>query len=475
MKYYITTAIDYINGKPHIGHSYEKIAADVLARFHRVAGHDVFFLTGSDEHGAKIAEYAAKAGKPEQDYADEMSVGFKNAWDALGISYDRFIRTTDEDHVAAVGELLNTIKANGYLYEGEYSGYYCIGHEAFLTERELVNGKCPEHNTVPELITEKNWFLKVSAFTKTIQEKIESAELGIFPEHIKNEILSQLKEGFRDIAISRPNVKWGIPLPWDAGQTVYVWVDALTNYISGIGYPKDNEQFNRYWPADAHIIGRDISKFHCIIWPAMLLAADLPLPKDISVHGYLTIDNQKISKSLGNVIDPGDWVKKYGSDAVRYFLMREFPFGEDGDVSEAKLAARYTGELANGLGNLASRVSNMVEIYCQGVVPETLQPENMLLDADILLQKYKFNDSLALIWESIAWCNKLIDDSKPWELVKTDPEQVKQLLSRLSAQLLHIAYRLAPYMPDTAEKIRKGFEIGESIVKMEPLFPRIEK
>lgn len=473
MKYYVTTAIDYINGKPHVGHSYEKIAADVLARFYRAGGADTFFLTGTDEHGAKIAQYAEQAGKGQQEYADEMSKGFSSAWDGLDISYDRFIRTTDADHLKAVGELLSTIKANGYLYEGEYTGYYCIGHEAFLNERDLVDGKCPDHNTVPELITEKNWFLKISAFTDAIRERIGSGEFEIWPAHTKNEILSLLKEGFHDIAISRPNVKWGIPLPWDESQTVYVWVDALTNYVTGVGYPDDTSMFKKYWPADAHVIGRDISKFHTIIWPAMLLAAGLPLPKAVAVHGYLTIDGKKVSKSLGNVIDPAEWSAKYGSDAVRYFLMREFPFGEDGDVSEAKLAARYSGELANGLGNLASRVTNMIEKYADGMVPETLQPEHDLAKVDELLRGYRFNEALAAIWESVAWCNKLIDDTKPWELAKTDIEGAKALLSRLSAQLLRIGHKLAPFMPEAAEKIRVAFESGDDIGKMEPMFPRI--
>ncbi len=475
MKYSITTAIDYINGKPHIGHSYEKIAADVLARHYRYGEGEVFFLTGTDEHGAKIAQYAEKAGMGEQAYADEMCEGFRKAWKALDISYDRFIRTTDTDHIAAVESVLNKIKENGFLYEGEYSGLYCIGHEAFINERDLVDGKCPEHNTVPEMVSEKNWFLKVSAFTATIKEKIESGEFVIWPEVRKHEVLSLLAQDFTDIAVSRPNVKWGIPLPWDKEQTVYVWVDALINYITGMGYGTDKALFAKFWPADLHIIGKDIIKFHCIIWPAMLLAADIPLPKAVAAHGYLTVENRKISKSLGNVIDPIEWTTKYGSDAVRYFLMREFPFGEDGDVSETKLAARYEGELANGLGNLASRVSNMIEKYADGNIPEVLQPEQLLVSADELLRGYRFNESLAAIWESVAWCNKLIDDEKPWVTAKTDLPAVHKLLSRLSAQLLQISLRLAPYMPDTAEKIRKTFEAVDGIVKMEPLFPRIEK
>lgn len=474
MKYYITTAIDYINGKPHIGHSYEKIAADVLARFHRHENFEVFFLTGTDEHGAKIAQYAEKAGKSEQDYADEMSKGFQEAWDKLDLSYNRFIRTTDADHIKTVNDLLNKIKSNGYLYEGEYTGYYCIGHESFISERDLVDGKCPEHQTIPEKVTEKNWFLKVSAFTAQIKEEIEKGDFIIWPEHRKNEILSLLNEGFNDIAVSRPNVKWGIPLPWDAKQTVYVWVDALINYVSGAGYAEDDKLFAKFWPANLHVIGKDISKFHCIIWPALLLAAGLPLPEAVVVHGYLTIDNQKISKSLGNIIDPTEWSDKYGSDAVRYFLMREFPFGEDGDVSETKLKARYEGELANGFGNLASRLTNMIEKYSDGKISEITHPENSLAVVDELIQTYNFAEALTAIWESVAWCNKLIDESKPWELYKTDPDGVKKILAKLSAQLLQINSKLISFMPQTAEKVRRAFENENGIVKMEPLFPKVE-
>jgi len=474
MKYYITTAIDYINGKPHIGHAYEKVASDVLARFYRIAGADVFFLTGTDEHGAKIAGYADKAKMSEQAYADEMSKGFQKTWDNLDVSYDRFIRTTDEDHIKAVHDILKTIKENGYLYEGEYSGYYCIGHESFLNERDLVDGKCPEHQTVPEFITEKNWFLKVSAFTQIIQEKIEGGDFQVWPEQRRNEVLGLLKSGFNDIAISRPNVKWGIPLPWDSEQTVYVWVDALINYLTGVGFISDQEQFEKFWPADCHVIGKGIIKFHSIVWPALLLAAGFQLPKTLIVHGYLTIDNQKIGKSLGNVIDPNDWVEKYGSDAVRYFFMREFPFSEDGDVSDAKIAGRYEGDLANGLGNLVSRLTNMIEKFADGRVPEVLHAENELKVVDEHLKNYHFNEALAAIWESVAWCNKLIDDGKPWEMFKSDPEGVHQLLSRLSAQLLQINHKIAPFMPQTAEKIRKAFEIGEDITKIEPLFPRVQ-
>ena len=472
MKFYITTAIDYINGKPHIGHSYEKVAADILARLHRLQADDVFFLTGTDEHGAKIAQYAAKAEMGEREYADEMSQGFSKAWDALDISYDRFIRTTDADHEEAVRAMMQKMKLNGAIYEGEYSGLYCVGHEAFLTEKDLVDGLCPEHKTKPELIKEKNWFLKISEFAPQIKKAIESGSFKIWPEQTRHEILNLLQQGYHDVAISRPNVKWGIEVPWDKDQTVYVWVDALINYISGIGFGSDEEQFKKYWPANYHIVGRDISKFHCIIWPAILLAAGLLLPEAVLVHGYLTVENQKISKSLGNVIDPVEWAQKYGSDALRYFLMREFPFGEDGDVSEEKLKARYDGDLANGLGNLISRLTNMIEKYCEGEIPEIMTAENKLEDIDRLILEFKFNEALAKIWQHIAEANKYIDDTKPWKIFESDPKAVEEIISKLAAQVRVIALKLAPFMPNAAEAIRKAFE-AEHIKKIEPIFPRI--
>ncbi len=474
MKYYITTAIDYINGKPHIGHSYEKVASDVLARLHRLNGEQVFFLTGTDEHGAKVAEYAKAQGLPEQEFADKTALLFEKAWKNLNVSYDRFIRTSDTDHIKAVEEILQKIKDAGYLYEDEYTGLYCLGHEAFITEKELVGGKCPEHQTVPEKITEKNWFFKISAFTEKLKEKIEGGDFKIWPAERKHEVLSLLQQGFNDIAISRPNVKWGVALPWDKEQTVYVWIDALINYVSGVGFPEDKDLFKKFWPADWHVIGKDIIKFHCIIWPAVLMAAGLEIPKGVCAHGYLTVGNQKISKSIGNVIDPNDWVAKYGADAVRYFLMREVSFGQDGDVSEEKLRARYDGDLANGLGNLVSRLTNMLEKYTHSEVPEHLPAELPLEEVYVLTDNFKFHEALALIWQAIAWANEYIDQTKPWQMAKEEKQaELEKVLSKLAAQVYVIGQKLAPFMPETADKIRVAFE-GDEIKKIEPLFPRIE-
>ena len=473
-KFYITTAIDYINGKPHIGHSYEKVASDVLARFYaeKIGRDKVFLLTGTDEHGAKNEEYAKSSGLSEQEYANQTAALFSFAWDSLQVNYDRFIRTTDADHVKTVEQLITKIKANGFLYEDDYEGLYCVGHEAFITEKDLVNGLCPEHQTKPEVVKEKNWFFKISEFTDKIRKNIESDEFKILPDERKNEVLGLLKSGFHDVAISRPNVKWGIPLPWDKQQTVYVWIDALINYISGIGFLANQEQFQKFWPADWHVIGKDIIKFHCIIWPALLLAADLPMPKGVFAHGYLTVNEQKISKSLGNVIDPNDWVAKYGSDAVRYFLLREVPFGQDGDVSEEKLKARYESDLANGLGNLVSRVTRLIVMYAdEKIVAKTVNFD--FNQVDKLIEDFKFHEALAKLWEAVSWANKIVDENKLWELGKNDKEKFKNISSELVYIIDQIGIKLKPFMPETALKIPKMLDV-DHIDRIEHLFPRID-
>jgi methionyl-tRNA synthetase len=472
-KFYITTPIYYVNDKPHIGHAYTTIAADVLARLHRQLGEEVFFLTGTDEHGAKIEAAAEKLGKTPQEFVDEISAKYSLTWDQLGVAPDKFIRTTDPEHIEAVKVFLEKLKASGKIYEGEYEGLYCVGHEAFIKESELVNGLCPEHKTKPQKIKEKNWFFKLSDYQTILAEKIEHDDISVRPYSRKNEVLSFLKQGLEDIAISRPNVKWGIPIPWDTAQTTYVWVDALFNYCSAIGYVSDPENFKKYWPADLHMVGKEIIKFHCIIWPALLLAIGEDLPKAIFANGFFTVDGEKISKTVGNIIDPNDWVAKYGSDAVRYFVLREVPYGQDGDVSEEKLKARYNGDLANGLGNLFSRTTNMIEKYLDGDIPEFVESPKDITEAWDAFNSLNFSEGLVTIWEAIAWANKLIDNAKPWELVKTQPDKVRELLLNLAALLYDISRKLAPVLPDTAEKIRKVLESGD-IKKPEPLFAKIE-
>ena len=361
------------------------------------------------------------------------------------------------------------------MYEADYQGLYCVGHEAFITEKDLVDGLCPDHQKPPELITETNWFFKVSAFTEEIIEKIKTNEFQIWPAASRQEVLSMLEAGFTDIAVTRPNVKWGIPVPWDEEQTIYVWVDALINYVTGAGYINNPDNYQKYWPADWHVIGRDITKFHCIIWPALLLAAGLPIPKGVMVHGYLTLDNKKISKSLGNIVDPNDWVAKYGSDAVRYFLMREVPWGSDGDVSETKLRLRYESDLANSLGNLLSRITTLIEKYSDGVVPKNFPSE---LDgyeqriAEAMMQ-FRFHESLALIWELLAWGNKTVDEYKLWELGKSDPKRFNQLAGSIIAVLEKVGDYLRCFMPGTSLKISAALNSAK-LTKSEPLFPKVE-
>ena len=471
-KFYVTTPIYYANDKPHIGSAYTTVAADVLARFYRNAGVSTFFLTGTDEHGSKIEQAARAAGQAPEDFTREMAAKFSFAWDQLGIAPDDFIRTTEERHTKAVVKFLETLKDSGKLYEGAYEGLYCIGHEAFINESDLdSHGFCPDHGTKPEKLREKNWFFKLSEFGELLSERIDSGELGILPESRKHEVLSFIKGGLEDVAISRPNVKWGIRLPWDETQTVYVWVEALFNYISALGFPS-GENYKKFWPADLHVMGKDIIRFHCVIWPALLQAAGLAWPKKIFAHGFFTIDGKKISKSLGNAIDPNDLVAKYGADAVRYFLLREIPFGQDGDFSIEKLEARYEGDLANGLGNLFSRLTTLVAQNLDGELPDIVASPRNFDEVNQLTENLKFHEALARIWEEIAWANKYIDETKPWETAKKNEKLFKEVISSLVALLCEIAKNLAPFMPETAEKIRSGLSAAK-IAKAEPLFPRI--
>ena len=472
-KFYITTPIYYVNDKPHIGSAYTTIAADVLARFYRYAGVPTFFLTGTDEHGSKIEEAAKAAGQKPEDFTREMSAKFSFAWDSLGIASDDFIRTTEERHKTAVAKFLTELKDSGRVYEGEYEGLYCVGHEAFIKETDLdAKGFCPDHKTKPEKLKEKNWFFKLSDYQKILETRIENRELRIEPESRRNEILGFLRKGLEDVAISRPNVKWGIPLPWDKTQTTYVWIEALCNYISALGYP-DGENFKQFWPADVHLVGKDIIRFHCVIWPALLQAVGLPWPKKVFAHGFFTIDGQKMSKSLGNAIDPNDLVAKFGSDAVRYFLLREIPFGQDGDFAVSKLGARYEGDLADGLGNLFSRVVTLIASELHGILPDLPESPKKLKEADELTQEFKFHEALSRIWEEVAWANKYIDEAKPWESSKKNPKLFMEVMSNLAALLYEIAKKLAPFMPETSEKIRVALS-ADKIEKPEPLFPRLK-
>jgi methionyl-tRNA synthetase len=473
-KFYITTPIYYVNDKPHIGSAYTTIAADVLARFYRNRGVDTFFLSGTAEHGSKIAESAERAGKNPQEFVDEMSAKFSLAWDVLNISNNDFIRTTETRHGEAVKKFFLKLKDSGKLYEGEYEGLYCVGHEAFVKEADLVNGVCPEHKTKPEAVKEKNWFFKLSEYGDILKEKINFGELSIEPEERRNEVLSFISQGLEDITISRQSAKFALSLPWDEKQTIYVWLDELFNYCSAIGYGADEQKFSKYWPANVHLVGKDIIKFHCIIWPALLLAIGESVPAKVFAHGFFTINGQKISKTIGNVIDPVEWAEKYGSDVVRYFLLREVPFGQDGDVSEEKLKARYEGELANGLGNLLSRVTTLVEKYLDGKITiEKINEENPESEEiHGLIENFKFHDALAKIWQWVAWANKTVDEKKLWDLAKTDLEEFKKVSAGLLGALEIIAKELKPFLPETSKKILDHLN-KEKITKADPLFPKV--
>ncbi|MEM5797729.1 MAG: methionine--tRNA ligase [Candidatus Aenigmatarchaeota archaeon] len=459
-KFYITTPIYYVNDVPHIGHAYTTIAADVIARWHRLKGEDVFFLTGTDEHGEKIQQAAEKAGKEPKKFCDEIAKKFKDAWKTLNISYSHFIRTTDKYHVKAVINALQTLYKNGYIYKGKYQGLYCVGCEKYLTESELIDGKCPLHLKEPQFLSEDSYFFTLSKFHTVLLNKIEKDEIVIKPEARKNEIISFLQNNkLEDISISRSKVKWGIKLPWDESHTCYVWIDAFLNYVTGIGWP--NKKFERYWPADLHLIGKDILRVHATIWPAELLAVGLKVPKQIFAHGYFTIKGQKMSKSLGNVVDPVELSKKYSVDAVRYFLIREFPFGEDGDFSEEALINRINGELVADLGNLIYRVLTLAERY-KGRIKG--KPElDKILDISLIdkhMENLELQDALGAIWEFVRNTNKYINEKQVWKL---EGEELSNALYNLLEACRIISILISPFLPETSEKINKqlGIKAGK--------------
>ncbi|HUC86976.1 MAG TPA: methionine--tRNA ligase, partial [Candidatus Saccharimonadales bacterium] len=403
-KFYITTPIYYINGLPHVGTAYCTIAADVVARYHRQQGNEVMFSAGTDENGQKILQAAEQAKKKPSVYVDEVAEKWKTTWAQLGISYDRFIRTTEPRHKKAVYDIIAKVQAKGDIYKGIYEGLYCVGHEAFLRPDELVDGKCPEHNTVPEKVKEENYFFKLKKYQQPLLDHIAKHPEFIQPATRRNEIVAFLKRGLEDLSISRKRANWGIPWPEDSSQAVYVWFDALVNYLTVVDYP--DADYTKWWPADVHLVGKDISRFHCIYWPAMLMSAGIELPKQVFVHGFFTIDGQKISKSLGNAIDPVELAGSYGVDALRFYLLREISFGGDGEFSRERFHQVYNTELANELGNAVQRVSTMVTRYLGGrlgVLPKASHDVGLYHEA---MNGLRLDRALDELWVHVKGVNQ---------------------------------------------------------------------
>lgn len=475
-KYYVTTSIPYVNAEPHIGHALEFVCADVLARAASQRGDDVIFSTGTDEHGGKIAEKAAEQGLNPKDYADKISVRFRDLAKTLNISNNRFIRTTDTDHEKRAQQIWKALAKD--IYKSSYAGWYCTGEETFFTETEVKqnNGVCPYHERPYEKIEEENYFFRMSQYTGDILRAIEEGKFRIVPDTRRNEILNLLKDGLDDISVSRPADKlgWGIPVPGDKSQIMYVWFEALMNYITVLGYP-DQDDFKEFWPANVQVIGKDIIRFHAAIWPAMLLSLGIDLPETLYVHGHISMDGKKMSKTLGNVVLPAELVERYGSDAARYFLLRHIPSYEDGDFSWQRMEAAYNNELANELGNAVQRTAAMIHKYQEGLIGNIPPAEHDIAQYAEALQNCRFDRALDEVWDQVRGLNQYIDIEKPWIIAKEgDDDHLREVLAYLVSALLQIAGLLEPFMPETAAKIQSLFKEGYLQPLPETLFPRHE-
>mgnify|MGYP004532787721 FL=1 len=497
-KFYISTPIYYPSANFHIGHCYTTVIADAIARYKRLAGYDVYFQTGTDEHGQKIENKAKEAGVTPKEYVDEIIANAKDLWSSLGISYDYFIRTTDEDHVRRVQEIFEKLYEQDDIYKGEYSGLYCTPCESFWTESQLIDGKCPDCGRDVHLIKEEAYFFRLSKYADRLLEFYDENPNFLLPISRKNEMINNfIKPGLQDLCVSRTSFDWGIPVPFDKKHVVYVWLDALTNYITSLGYPEIlDDKFKKYWPCDLHLVGKEIVRFHAIIWPCILMALDLPLPKQVFGHGWLVINGGKISKSLGNYKDPREYIEKYGVDAVRYFALREVPFGSDGNFSEEALVTRTNGDLVNVLGNLVNRTVAMSNKYFKGKIRNVNSYDedndyvsciNSLKDKYMVkMDKYEVNEALILIFDVLRRSNKYVDETTPWILFKEGKlERLESVLYNLLEAVRVCSILLQPFIPSSCEKIFKQLGVSDaffssidnksdfSVNKQEVLFQRI--
>ena len=505
-RFYVTTPIYYVNDVPHIGHAYTTVACDMLARYKRAQGYEVSFLTGTDEHGQKVEKAAQSKGETPLELADRVVKRYQALWEKLNISHTDFIRTSQERHKKGVCNLFEQLLETGDIYLGEYEDWYCTPCETFWTETQLLDGCCPDCGRPTDKLKEESYFFRMSKYQGQLLKHIEEDPEFIQPRTRRNEILNFVREGLRDLSISRTSFSWGIPVPGNERHVIYVWFDALSNYITALGYPDDLEgRWKDFWPADVHIIGKDILRFHTVYWPTILMAAGIPLPKKVFAHGWWTVEGQKMSKSLQNVVEPNMLIDKYGVDAIRYFLLREVPFGLDGDFSHAALIHRINSDLANDLGNLVSRSTAMLNKYFGGTLPEPSDQRaedepyiaafaNTVKNVDGFMQDLAFNKALQSIWELISRGNKYIDDMAPWALAKDESQHQRlgTIMYNLLDSLRLVALLIAPVMPETSDKIlgilgcgteqrtlsgndRWGLlKPGTEIAKAKPLFPRIE-